>query len=80
MQYGTPENQKNLESLFLCLQERETSLNEQLLWEPENTSTLTGGIFTSRVDDVAVTANIERMFHQVYVAPEYGGALLLVVA
>ena len=51
-----------------------TSLNEQLLRGPENTSTLIGVILRFRVDDVAVTADIKRMFHQVFVAPEDRGA------
>ena len=50
-------------------------MNEQLLRGPENTSTLIGVILRFRVDDVAVTADIKRMFHQVYVAPEDSGAL-----
>ena len=52
-----------------------TSLNEQLLRGPENTSTLKGVILRFRVDDIAVTADIKRMFHQVYVAPEDRGTL-----
>ena len=52
-----------------------TSLNEQLLRGPENTSTLIGVILRFRVEDIAVTADIKRMFHQVYVAPEDRGAL-----
>lgn len=52
-----------------------TSLNDQLLRGPENTSTLIGVILRFRVDDVAVTADVKRMFHQVYVAPEDRGAL-----
>ena len=52
-----------------------TSLNEQLLRGPENTSTLIGVILRFRVDDIAVTADIKRMFHQVCVAPEDCGAL-----
>ena len=52
-----------------------TSLNEQLFRGPENTSTLIGVILRFRVDDIAVTADIKRMFHQVYVAPEDCGAL-----
>ena len=50
-------------------------MNEQLLRGPENTSTLMGVILRFRVDDVAVTADIKRMFHQVLVAPEDRGAL-----
>ena len=52
-----------------------TSLNEQLLRGPENTSTLIGVILRFRVDDGAVTADIKIMFHQVFVAPEDRGAL-----
>ena len=51
------------------------SLNDQLLRGPENTSTLIGVILRFRVNDVAVAADIKRMFHQVYVAPEDRGAL-----
>ena len=47
-----------------------TSLNEQLLRGPENTSTLIGVILRFRVDNIAVKADINKMFHQVYVAPE----------
>ena len=52
-----------------------TSLNEQLLRGHENTSTLIGVILRFRVDDIAVTADIKRMFHQVFVAPEDRAAL-----
>ena len=50
-------------------------MNEQLLRGPGNTSTLIGVILRFRVDDVAVTADIKRMFYQVFVAPEDRGAL-----
>lgn len=50
-----------------------TSLNEQSLRRPENTSTLIGVIFQFRIDDVAVMANIKRMFHQVFVVPQDRG-------
>ena len=39
-----------------------TSLNEQEMRGPENTSTLIGVILRFRVRDVAVTADIKRMF------------------
>ena len=52
-----------------------TSLNEQLLQGPENTSPLIEVILRFRVNDVAVAADIKRMFHQVKVAPEDRGAL-----
>lgn len=52
-----------------------TSLNEELLRGPENTSTLIGVILRFGVDEVAVTADIKRTFHRVYVAPEDRGAL-----
>ena len=52
-----------------------TSLNEQLLRGAENTSTLIGVILRFRVEDIIVTADITRMFHQVYIPPEDRGAL-----
>ncbi|XP_068680680.1 uncharacterized protein [Montipora foliosa] len=52
-----------------------TSLNEELLRGPENTSSLIGVILRFRVNKVAVTADIKRMFHQVHVTPEDRGAL-----
>ena len=51
------------------------SLNNQLLQGPENTSSLIGVILRFRVNSVAVEADIKRMFHQVFVSPEYRGAL-----
>lgn len=51
------------------------SLNDQLLRGPENTSTLIGVILRFRVKEVAVAADVKRMFHQVFVAPEDRGAL-----
>ena len=51
------------------------SLNDQLLRGLEDTSTLIGVILRFRVEDIAVTADIKRMFHQVYVAPKDRGAL-----
>ena len=52
-----------------------TSLNDELLRGPENTSSLIGVILRFRVDNIAVTADVKRMFHQVYVKPEHRGAL-----
>jgi len=52
-----------------------TSLNEELLRGPENTSSLIGVILRFRVNEVAVTADVKRMFHQVHVTPEDRGAL-----
>lgn len=51
------------------------SLNNQLLRGPENTSSLIGVILRFRVESVAVAADVKRMFHQVFVAPEDRGAL-----
>ena len=51
------------------------SLNNQLLQGPENTSSLIGVILRFRVNSVAVEADIKWMFHQVFVSPEYWGAL-----
>ena len=50
-------------------------MNEQLLRGAENTSTLIGVILRFRVEDIIVTADITRMFHQVYIPPEDRGAL-----
>ena len=52
-----------------------TSLNEELLRGPENTSSLIGVILRFRVNEVAVTADIKRIIHQVHVTPEDRGAL-----
>ncbi|XP_031549036.1 uncharacterized protein LOC116286627 [Actinia tenebrosa] len=52
-----------------------TSLNEQLLQGQENTSPLIEVILRFRVNEVAVAADIKRMFHQVHVVPEDRGAL-----
>ena len=52
-----------------------TSLNDELLRGPKNTSSLIGVILRFRVDNIAVTADIKRMFHQVYVTPEDRDAL-----
>ncbi len=52
-----------------------TSLNDELLRGPENTSSLIGVILRFRVDNIAVTADVKRMFHRVYVKPEHRGAL-----
>ena len=51
------------------------SLNEELLHGPENNSSLIGEILRFRVNEVAVTADIKRMFHQGNVTPEDHGAL-----
>ena len=50
-------------------------MNDELLRGPENTSTLLGVILRFRVDSIAVTADVKRMFHQVQVIPEHRGAL-----
>ena len=52
-----------------------TSLNDELLRGPENISSLIGVILRFRVDDIAFTADIKRMFHQVHVTPEDREAL-----
>ncbi|XP_068712838.1 uncharacterized protein [Montipora foliosa] len=53
-----------------------TSLNEELLRGPENTSSLIGVILRLRVNEVAVTADIKRMFHQPSFSPSVAGYAL----
>ena len=51
--------------VFDCASKTEgVSLNDELLRVPENTSTLLGVTLRFRVDNVAVTADVKRMFHQ----------------
>ena len=62
--------------VFVCASKSGgTTLNEELLRGPENTSSLIGVILRFRVNEVAVTADVKRMFHQVHVTPEDRGAL-----
>ena len=61
--------------VFDCASECDgTSLNHDLLQGPDNTSSLIGVLLRFRVGEVAVAADIKRMFHQVFVAPEHRGA------
>ena len=55
--------------VYDCAPVSGTSLNEQRMRGPENTSQLIAVILRFRVEDIAVTSDIKRMFHQVYVAP-----------
>jgi hypothetical protein len=57
--------------VFDCAAEHEgTSLNDNLLKGPENTSSLVGVLLRFRVRRIAVVGDIKRMFHQVYVPDE----------
>ena len=49
---------------------RGTSLNQQLLQGPDLTNPLVGVLIRFRQESVAMAADIEAMFHQVYVEPE----------
>ena len=49
---------------------RGTSLNRQLLQGPDLTNPLVGVLIRLRQEPVAMAADIETMFHQLYVAPE----------
>ena len=52
-----------------------TSLNQQLLQGPDLTNTLVGVLITFRQEPVAMAADIEAMFHQVYIDPQDRDAL-----
>ncbi|XP_015754718.1 PREDICTED: uncharacterized protein LOC107334301 [Acropora digitifera] len=71
-----PRKQKEPRVVFDCASKSGgTSLNEELLRGPKNTSSLIGVILRFRVNEVAVTGDVKRMFHQVHVTPEDRGAL-----
>ena len=52
-----------------------TSLNQQLMQGPDNTSTLTGVLLRFRMYSVALVGDVKKMFHQVKVHPEDQPAL-----
>ena len=49
---------------------KETSLNDQLLSGPDLTNTLFGVLVRFRQEPVALSSDIEAMFHQVMVDPK----------
>ena len=63
---------KKLRIVFNCSQEYNgQSLNKNLLQGPLLTNNLTGVLLRFRQEPVAVTCDIEGMFHQVHVNPEH---------
>ncbi|XP_048587702.1 uncharacterized protein LOC125570270 [Nematostella vectensis] len=54
---------------------RNTSLNDQLLQGPDLTNSLVGVLLRFRQEPIAVSADIEKMFHQVLVTPADTNAL-----
>ncbi|XP_078384177.1 uncharacterized protein LOC144666660 [Oculina patagonica] len=54
---------------------RGTSLNQQLLQGPDLTNPLVGVLIRFRQEPIAIAADIEAMFHQVYVDPEDNNVL-----
>ena len=52
-----------------------TSLNQQLLQGPDLTNPLVGVLIRFRQEPIAMAADIEAMFHQVYVEPKDRDAL-----
>ena len=71
--HGTRHPKKNkLRIVFNCSQEYNgESLNKNLLQGPLLTNNLTGVLLRFRQEPVAVTCDIEGMFHQVHVNPEH---------
>lgn len=62
---------KKLRIVFDCgASYQGTTLNKQLLQGPNLTSTLIGVLTRFRCEPVAVMADVEAMFHQVFVPPE----------
>ena len=66
-----PQKPEKVRVVFDCAAKfKGTSLNDQLLQGPDLTNGLLGVIIRFRQEPVAMVANVEGMFHQVWVAPD----------
>ncbi len=66
-----PQNPGKIRIVFDCSARfQNTSLNEHLLTGPDLTNTLVGVLCHFRKGQVAIMCDVERMFHQFYVAPK----------
>ena len=66
-----PQKPTKVSVAFDCAAKYEnTSLNDQLLQGPDLNNTLFGVLLRFRQDPIALTSDVEAMFHQVRVSPE----------
>lgn len=66
-----PQKPEKTRVVFDCAAKfRNTSLNEQLLQGPDLTNNLVGVLLRFRQEQIGLTADIEKMFHQVRVSPQ----------
>ncbi|XP_028410467.1 uncharacterized protein LOC114533081 [Dendronephthya gigantea] len=71
-----PQKPEKVRIVFDCAAKfHNVSLNDQLLQGPDFTNSLVGVLMRFRQERVAVTADVEKMFHQVKVKPEDCNAL-----
>ena len=71
-----PQKPEKLRVVFDCAAKfKDTSLNEQLLQGPDLNNTLLGVLIRFREEPVAITSDVEAMFHQVRVTPQDCNAL-----
>ena len=65
-----PDDQVYVDVFDCAARFRDTSLNDQLLQGPDLTNNLAGVLLRFWQEPVALMSDIERMFHQVLVAPD----------
>ena len=67
-----PKKKNKLRVTFDCaVRFKRTSLNEKLLQGPYLTNTLVGTLLRFREEEIALMCDIDRMFYQVRVRPEF---------
>ena len=71
-----PQKPDKVRVVFDCAAKfRNTSLNDQLLQGPDLTNSLVGVLLRFRQERIGISADIEKMFHQVKVSPQDTRAL-----